>query len=144
MQPNVIFETLVQQEIHRGQGSTHSQQTGYWQLSTVERCKEEDRQLRLWYLPTRTHALQRKYGKNKEYRTNQPSNNCKLMKQHYNYHIITHIINVWYIKMNHIVPRRQWQGQKSLHRSNYIPYTNQPINRPDQNMRNGETGYSMG
>ena len=29
MQPNVIFETLVQQETHRGQGSTHSQQTGY-------------------------------------------------------------------------------------------------------------------
>jgi hypothetical protein len=29
-------------------------------------------------------------------------------------------------------------------RRNYTPYPHQPINRPEQYMRNGETGYSMG
>ena len=29
VQPNVIFETLVQQDAHIGHGNTHNQQTGY-------------------------------------------------------------------------------------------------------------------
>ena len=33
---------------------------------------------------------------------------------------------------------------ESPHRRNYIPYPHQLINRPDQYMRNGETGYSRG
>jgi len=46
VQPNIIFETLVQQDTHRGLVKTHNQQTGLWQLSLVEQCKKKDQQKR--------------------------------------------------------------------------------------------------